>query len=220
MTAVALEDGRWVVASIPAFGEVGALLARQAEVGAPVKVVAPAAWRAEMPDCAGAEEVVRAALRAATEPAPQTAGPGAEALAAALLESAMPWVSGPGGAVLRVEAPGATCSIAASLGEGGSVFFRAPLLRRTVPPEVRDVMTHFILALNARLRLARASWTDAGVTLEVALPAAALNAFLVEEAVEALAAGFRLARRECASLLDGRVAAEYRRFHLSKGEQA
>jgi len=82
------------------------------------------------------------------------------------------------------------------------------------------VMTHFLLALNARLRLARASWTGGGVTLEVALPAAALNAFLVEEAVEALGAGFRLARRECASLLDGRVAAEYRKFHLSKGEQA
>jgi len=38
--------------------------------------------------------------------------------------------------------------------------------------------------------------------------------------VQALTAGFRLARRECVCLLDGQVARQYREFHLSKGESA
>ena len=82
------------------------------------------------------------------------------------------------------------------------------------------MLAHFLLALNSRLRLARAALREDGIMLEVSLPASALESFLVEEAVNALATGFRLARRECVCLLDGRVAQQYRLFHLLKGEQS
>ncbi|MDR3703753.1 MAG: hypothetical protein P4L56_29155 [Candidatus Sulfopaludibacter sp.] len=217
MTAVVLQDSSWLVASAAATGAAATLLARQAEVGAPVKAVAPADWRAELPECAGAVEMVRAALAAVMQDgptAPPATGNEAEILAAIAAESGMAWTNTPAGLTLRVDSAGAVHSIAASV-RGGSVYLRSALLRRPVPEGARDAMCHFLLALNARLRLARAGWADSGVTLEVALPAAGLTAFLMVEAVRALGAGFRMARRECASLLDGRVAKQYREFHLA-----
>jgi hypothetical protein len=217
VTAVVTEDGRWLVVSAAASGLPDALLARQAEVVGPVKAVAPAMWRAEMPECPGAVELVHAALAQAVERAGETAagGDAAEILAAVAAESGMAWRSAPTGLFLRVNVADGAHSIAATA-QSGSICFRTPLLRRKVTDEARAAMSHFLLALNGRLRLARAGWWEAGVVLEVALPAASLTVFLMEEAARALGAGLRMARRECASLLDGQVAKHYCEFHLQK----
>jgi hypothetical protein len=212
-----LEDGRWLVASAPASGTPAQVLARQARLAVPVKAVASSWWRAEMPDGDGAADVVRLAITAAIEdaqPSPVTEDPMRRLLDAAGA-SALPWNSAPAGLALGVDTRGAMYSITASVIDS-SACFRTPLVWRNVPEPARDVMNHFLLAANTRLRLARASWADQRIVLEVVLPVATLSGSLVEEAVRALGAGRLIVRRGCAALLDGQVARQYREFHLEK----
>jgi hypothetical protein len=216
-----VEEGRWLVATLPEPG--GDALAKQSRIAGPAKAVAPDLWRVEAPLCKSAEAIVCQAARAVSDQyasavhVPDAGDQGAsEELPAAAFEG-LGWELAPAGLVLRVEDSSGSHRVAATRGSG-AVYFRSALLRRRVPDSSRDVLAHFILALNARLRLARASFVADGVVLEVALPAAELDGFLVGEAVAALAVGVRLARRECAALLDGWLASQYREFHLLKGE--
>jgi hypothetical protein len=223
-----VEEGHWLVASVPA-GETAKfsdLFALQAQLRGPIKAVAPDMWRVEMPICEAAEAIVYeiATSMAATHDAAGDTAPQAEPawipeeLPGAAF-TGQPWERVPAGLALRLNGVGANHLITASA-SAGVVFFRTALVRRRIPESTRDVLVHFLLALNARLRLARSLFGEDCIVLEVALPASALDHYLVEEAVGALAAGFRLARRECACLLDGQVARQYREFHLSKGEQS
>ena len=80
-------------------------------------------------------------------------------------------------------------------------------------PVSRCAFNHFLLVLNAHLRLVRASLLPDTVVLEVALGGLVLNCRLVEKAVEGLMVGARFARRECSVLLNPKVAQTYCAFH-------
>jgi len=74
-------------------------------------------------------------------------------------------------------------------------------------------LVHFLLALNSRLRLARGSLLADRIVLEVVLPAWSVSTGLLDQAMSALMVGTRLAKRECAALLQPETAHAYCTFH-------
>lgn len=101
--------------------------------------------------------------------------------------------------------------VTASIGvEAGAVVCRTVLCRLSEPPAfVRYALSHFLLELNGRLRVARAGLWDDRAVLEACIPFGLATPRFVEHALEALSAGSRVARRECAALTDHHLAHEY-----------
>jgi hypothetical protein len=100
---------------------------------------------------------------------------------------------------------------------GAAVVFRANLVR--MPPTTDSclrALTHFLLAMNARLRFARASFAPAGLVQEVALPVAALTPAVASRAVWAVSDGLPKSKQACAKLSDTRTAEEYLQFHQDR----
>jgi hypothetical protein len=97
---------------------------------------------------------------------------------------------------------------------GTAVIFRASLVRRTPTTGLcLDALTHFLLAINARLRFARATFAPAGLVQEVALPVAVLTPAVASCAVWAVSNGLLKTKQACAALSDTRTAEEYLQFH-------
>lgn len=141
-------------------------------------------------------------------------------LAECLAASGVPWSPKGSAFSTPLEDDPAPAAFAIAEAWGDAIAIRATMVRlNRAGPESIEALTHFLLALNARIRLARGSMTPDRVILEVVLPAACAGPDLVRQAVRSLWTGAGAARRECDALLDPSIAEAYLQFHL-KGANA
>lgn len=224
MKIQASADG-WVSGVAPAAGDALAMHRRQSAVLAPVRLAAGPVLLAEIPcdgDPAEAAGVVEAALEeglrciaAGSEPSGVEGDPEAAAarLMAALEDIGVACERNGIQFQLRI-ATGAFPQKIAAAPRGSIILLHGDLAKwKEIAPVSEEALVHFPLSLNRRLRLARGSLGEDRVGVEVALPASILRPRLLEIA---LAVGARLSRRECAALLDPKIARDYVEFHISK----
>ena len=215
-----IHDGGWVCVSAQVGGERVDMLRRQSRIPAPAKLVPGLMLKAEMPagaDLAVSIAAVRDSLALATAilaRAPGMAleiGPrmlDAEAVALRLRDSSVEFVAEGDAFLAQKEGIRLTAKIT------DAVIFQTDLVRFQQSEDAAlRALAHFSLALNARLRFARASLLDDRLVLEVALPPAALTPDVIQKAVGSLQVGVEVARKECAALSDPRMAARYLEFH-------
>jgi hypothetical protein len=221
-----LEPDGWLVASAPVAGIAEELLRRQADILSLAKVTDGLSLRAEMPVGKKAIEsfgIVRDALeRGLATIAGMNGATAAEAdgheeamrkLAEHFASGSREWSQEGASFLLQVETGLFSQKIVVEI-DRGCVFLRTDLVRLREPEPVSlTALVHFLLALNSRLRLARALLLEDRVMLEVVLSAANFSPWLIDKAVGALAVGTRMAKRECAALLDAEVARIYCEFH-------
>ncbi len=226
-----LEPDGWLVAAAPVDASPDSLLARQALILGPAKVaLTPGlAVLAEVPAMPSLEDGLRrvldsvrtglAVLNGAGAPVFPAGDPDEAAVALTAYASSCPWARDQNGACwsFRIATPGGPQRIVAEAVPG---FVRltstlAPLVNASV--EARAALSHFLVALNGSLRLARGAFTDSATVLEAILPARGLGPSLIEKTVGSLIVGFAAARRECMALLDiPELAGAYCSFHLER----
>lgn len=224
--AISREPEGWLIGSVPLSGSPVGLLRRQTGILSPAKVAAGITLRAEMPVKKEVQEdfgAVRSYLQYGLKVI--EGGDGsllretfngenpAQRLTEYFLSS--PWECSQegGGFLLKVETDFLAQKIEAKVNLS-SVLMHTDLVRlRNPEPVSMNALSHFLLALNSRLRLARGSLLEDRVVLEVVIPASTLTPWLVDKAVGSLIAGFRMAKRECALLLEPGVAKVYCEFH-------
>ena len=219
-TELIIGGGGWVSASVAIHGDPLELLRRQAGIPAPAKLAPGLALKAEMPiegDPAESIATVRNSLERAAEAlakGPDTSvrmeprRPCPEAVGRVLRECASECAAEADGFIVQAEG----LKVAVEITDG--VIFRTdlvPLLK--LEGDALRALAHFSLALNARLRFARASFLDDRLALEVAIPLSALTPTIVRKALGSLRIGVEVARKECAALADERTAALYLGFH-------
>jgi len=228
-----VEPEGWLVGWTPLEGAPDRWFARQPRIRTLAKIVEGPALRVDMPigECVGdALEALRAVLRdalgdleAGDAPAaddlrvsPMAAADHAAGEVLRIYAASSPWpaaTDAAGGVTLVVEtARGRPQRITASVGDG-RLRVTAPIGPRPRGPESGRALTHFLLALNERLRLVRGSLGDAGVTLEVVLPSWSVTVDLLDRAIGAMIVATAMARRECAALLDPAVAEAFCALH-------
>lgn len=221
-----LEPEGWITGSLPVVGAPAELLRTQSTIIGLAKIVSGPSLQAEMPlrkeietsvaGVRGALEHGLDVLEGRTSPISMEAT-GVEEATAALAEclASHPWewTREAERFVLRVESGASPQTITIEVAQGHAIF-RSELVALREPEPVRQrALAHFLLALNARLRLARGSLLDDRVTLEAIIPAAGLSAWLIEKALGSLIVGARLSKGACAALLDADVAQTYCTFH-------
>jgi hypothetical protein len=221
-----VEPEGWLIGSLPLEGEADELLERQPGFPGPAKVVPGPLLQAEMP-VRSAIEPAFVAVRSAVEYAIQvlseervSTGPETEATGEAIVTlteyveaGIWEWKREGGGFVLTMETGGGSLKVGIELA-GSLAHFRSELVALRDPaPASERALAHFLLALNHRLRLARGSLLNDRAALEAAVPSAPLTPWLISKAVNSLIVGTRLAKRECAALLDAEVAQTYCAFH-------
>lgn len=220
-------DG-WLTAHIDVHGCPESLLATQATILSAAKIAKGPTLRVELPVARSAAPPVSALWRAlevglaALDGRERTIrGPAREADEAARVVLATyaasaygwEWATDPNGWRCLAETRRRTHRIDVRMHDG-HVSFRTTIARPRDPaPASRRALSHFLLELNARLRLARGALADAGVRLEVILPASDLDLGLIDHVLGALVVGASRAGRECAALLDLAMAREYCAFH-------
>lgn len=218
-------DG-WLTAAARVGGSPEALLRRQAGILGLAKAAAGPSLRADMP-AAGSLGETFTALRDALEvglatlgdkPAPPAQTPGAQGEVKDIMDSyasSSPWEwrRRRGRWSSLVETPRGQQWIVAEVTKG-CLRLASPLVRLCDPhPASRAALAHFLLALNARLRLARGALLDSGVELEAILPAQHVSSRLIDKAEGALIVGASLTERECTALLEPALGDAYRAFH-------
>jgi hypothetical protein len=123
----------------------------------------------------------------------------------------MEWAQDASGFRIHLDSDGAVARV---FSRRCDVLLSVPLARfRDSEGAPLEALSHFMLALNSRLRFVRGSLTNDGAALEVSVPTGLLEPEVIRRAANALVVGMRLARRECRALLDPLVADSYRRFH-------
>ena len=223
-------EGEWLESWMPLCGDARGLLADQHSLAGLAKLSAGDFLRAELPvgraGCAAAFRTLCGELERALDhfegvPESAPAAPlAAEMLEGCLSESGVAWSPRGGVFSTPLEDDPAPASFAIAEAMGNALAIRAAMVRLHNPVgESHRALIHFLLALNQRIRLARASLMPDRIVLEVVLPPACLNPVLVAQAVGALWAGAAAARRECAALLNPEIARAYLQFHL-KGANA
>jgi len=221
----------WVYGMIPAAGDAAVLLGRMPEAMAPVRVAEGPVLLAEMPyetDAAGAVRTVESALELGSHAilnggAPAIYNDDPEAVSAAFVscleDSGVTYERNEHQFQFRLETGAFQQKITAEP-RGSNILLRGDLARwKEVEPDSAGALAHFLLSLNRRIRLARGSVAGGRVGVEVVLPASTLRPWLLEKALGALAVAARLARRECAALLDAEIARNYLEFHKGKEKQ-
>lgn len=226
-----VEPEGWLVGSTPLGGSPDRWFAQQSRIQTLAKVVDGAALQIDIAiqESLGAafttlKAIVRDALSCLAGDDTATAGKAgavgtADCAAVEVLNTyaaSSPWLASAeaGGFTLLVDtARGRQQRITAKVGEG-----RLRLTALLGNPKASGsasshALAHFMLALNARVRLVRGSVGDAGVLLEVVLPPWVVNADLVDRAMGALIVAAAMAKRECAALLVPAVAEVYCAFH-------
>lgn len=218
------EPEGWLMASVPIVGEGEDLLRQQARILSLAKVTTGLALRAEMPVEKTVEKSFAALQAALTEGLAILAGKNGvledcdPQTAMALLEdhfagSAWEWSRAETGFLVQIETGPFTQKIVIEPCRD-SVIFRTDLVRLRGPESgARAAFVHFLLALNTGLRLARALLLHDRVGLEVVLRTDELQSWWIDKAIHALAVGVRLAKRECAALLEPETARAYCEFH-------
>jgi hypothetical protein len=226
---LAFEPEGWLVASVPVSGKGEALLRQQARMLSLAKVARGGVLRAELPvgKAMGKSFVrLRAALAeglavlAGTDDAIEKDATEKDEDQAALAllgdylaSGAREWSREESRFLVTLETGLFAQKIVIEPCRGG-LSFQADLVRLRAPEPVSlAALVHFLLALNAGLRLARALLLPDRIALEVVLRADDLSFELVNKALGALAVGSRLAKRECAALLDTNTAQSYCEFH-------
>lgn len=225
-----VEPDGWLVGSTPLDGAPDGWFARQSRILTLAKIVPGPSLLAELPmpegsgdDVRTLKAVLREALAALADGDPTT-GVDPRATAAADREAgeiltafaaSSPWLVTPPGAevALVVEtARGRQQRITATVG-AGRLRVAARLGGRPGEAASGRAIGSFLLALNARVRLARGSVGEAGVELEVVLPSWVVNVDLLDRAIGALVVAAAMAKRECAALLDPAVAEAFSACH-------
>jgi len=214
-------DAEWVEARMPVCGD--APFQSQFTLPGLAKLSAGDFLRIELPVARGAYadtfRLIAAELERALDhfegvpanPAPQPA----LKLADLLAETSAPWTPKGDAFTTPLDDDPAPATFAIAEPMGSAVAIRTTLTRLHQPaPDSLDALTHFLLALNQRIRLARGSIAPGRAVLEVVLPAACATPALVTQAVNSLWTGTAVARRECAALLDPQIAEAYLQFHL------
>ena len=233
-----LEPEGWLMGWTPLSGGCDRWIARQTRVQTAAKIVSGPALRVDMPIAespAGSgtlahavtalTRVLREALAFMTgDDSPMAAAAPSSAMSAAdravidmlhAYATSSPWpVSDEaGGWTLLVETAVGAQRINARA-RGGRLRFTARLVRQQpCEPAARAAVAHFLLALNEHIRLARGTVGDAGVLVEVVVPAWSVSSGLIDRAVGALIVAAAVAKRECAALMDPAVAAAFCAFH-------
>jgi len=219
----------WLEARMPACGKTGDLLVRQADVAGLAKVAAGGYLRAELPlarrSLCQSFTVLRMELEKSLDFFEgNPGGPRAEgtelSLSDCLAATDLEWSAKEDKFCTRLEEDDPfTNHVATASLAGSALLLRTTLARvRNAGPASLCALSHFLLALNGHIRLARGSLGPDKAWLEVVLPADWATAELVHHAVRSLAVGSRAARRECAALLEPEMAQMYLEFHL-KGEK-
>jgi hypothetical protein len=217
-----LDSDGWLQLSSFLPGDERDLVRRQSGLLVPVKIISGPTVIAELPmtetvsaTFVGLRSVLHGAIAQLVSP-PQEASVDEQAetdvarrIHAVLEETAFTWDRD--GGHLSTNA-GAAAVMAESIGR--AVVFRTTVVHLAAGggPSM-DALTHFVLALNARFRLIRASFLPGRLVQEVALPEALLAPALADRAVRALSESCRMTKRACAALADGRVAERYLEFH-------
>lgn len=220
----------WLEARIPLCGDARSLLASQQGLAGLAKLAAGDFLCAELPigraDRADAFRALCSELERGLdhfEGVPESTVAttlSAENLAECLSASGVSWSSKGSAFSTPLEDAPAPISFAIAEAIGKALAIRATMVRLHSPSgESMKALTHFLLVLNQRIRLARASMAPDKVVLEVVLPAGCAKPALVNQAVRSLWTGAAAARRECAALLDPEIAEAYLQFHL-KGANA
>ncbi len=223
---LSLEPEGWLVAFVPVSGAPADLLCRQAAICGPAKVTAGPCLRAELlleKKVDGSFVAMRSALEhglqvitGRTRASAVEAGDRAEAeqtLTEYVSSGPREWLQEGPRFLLQVETDLFLQKIVAEVARG-CIRFRSDLVRLRDPEPVSfRALVHFLLALNSRLRLARGSLLSDRVVLEVCLPTWCVNTALMDQAVDALIVGARVAKKECAALLQPEVARTYCEFH-------
>jgi hypothetical protein len=223
-------DDEWLEMWMPLCGDARSLLPCQHGLAGLAKVAAGDYLRAEMPashtDCGPAFRILRRELERGLDhfegvPEPEAAStPPFENLAECLSASGVPWSPKGSAWSTPLEDDPAPTSFAIAEALGNALAIRTTIARLHGPSrESAEALTHFLLVLNERIRLARGSMTPDRMVLEVVLPAGSVKPALVKQAVGSLWTGAAAARRECSALLDPEIAEAYLQFHL-KGENA
>jgi len=223
---LSLEPEGWLVAFVPVSGAPADLLCRQAAICGPAKVTAGPCLRAELPlekKVDGSFVAMRSALEHGL--AVITGRHGATGMEACDREDtkqlladycasvSREWSQEGPQFLLQVETNLFLQKIVAEV-DRGCIRFCSDLVRLRDPEPVSfRALVHFLLALNSRLRLARGSLLSDRVVLEVILPTWCVNTALMDQAVDALIVGARVAKKECAALLQPEVARTYCEFH-------
>jgi hypothetical protein len=221
-------DGEWLEVRAPLCGDVRRLLPRQYLLAGLVKAASGDFIRAELPAARDDTNRVFAILRAELEegldhfedePAPAATLPlEAGKIAECLNGSGFAWNQQQSAFTTALEDGPTPAAFATAEAMGEALAIRTTMARiRDPSARSLEALTHFLLVLNQRLRMARGSLMPDRVTLEVVLPPACVTPVLVKRAVRSLWAGAAAARRECAALLNPQVAEAYLDFHL-KGE--
>jgi hypothetical protein len=223
---LALEPDGWLAAAVPISGPAEDLLRRQAEMLSLAKVAAGLSLRAEVPVEKKIEQsftAVRSALEQGLaaivgkhETAAAEGGDQEEArhwLADHFASGSREWSREGAGFTVQVETGLFPQWLRVEPGRG-CVSFRADLVRLRDPEPVSlAALVHFLLALNSRLRLARGLLLQERAALEAVIPIDVLSHRLADKAIGSLAVGARLAKRECAALLNPEAARAYCEFH-------
>ena len=209
-----IEHGGWVSACAPVSGDGLELLRRQAAFPSPAKIAAGPMMLAQLPAGGNSREAVLGALSQGL------AVLGGEPLAPANppdLSGLLDSLQSAGGGAWFVEGESLVTRSPAcrvNVGFNGAVLLQSSLAGvRGISAASRLALTHFALALNARLRLARASWTEEQLVLEVALGIEDPAPPVIRKALGSIQVGTAVARKECAALLHEEVAELYLKFH-------
>jgi hypothetical protein len=228
-----VEPEGWLVGSTPLGGAADRWFAQQSRIPTFAKVVEGPALQVDIPiqeSLGAAFTTLRAILREAVSGlaaggTPTAGDSDADAVGAAdraagealdTYAASSPWLvlTEAGGFTLLVEtARDRQQRITAKAAEGRVRLTALLAPSRANGPASSRALAHFMLTLNARVRLVRGSVGDAGVRLEVVLPSWVVNVDLVDRAIGALIAAAATARRECAALLVPAVAEAYCAFH-------
>ena len=209
-----IECGGWVRAWAPVGGDRLELLRLQAAIPGPAKITQGPMMRAEMPAGRNSGDVVCEALAQGLavlrrEP-PATAKPPDRRPLLDRLQGAGAGTWSVEGESLVARSP--SCRI--DVGFNGAVLLRSSLADvRGISHASERALAHFALALNARLRLARASWLEEQLVLEVAVRPDDLTPRVIEKALGSIQVGTGIARKECAALLNEGIAEVYLKFH-------
>jgi hypothetical protein len=218
-------DGEWLETWMPLCGDARGLLASQHGLAGLAKVAAGDYLRAEMPasytDWGHAFRILRRELERGLdyfEGVPESTADATlpvENLAECLSASGAVWSPKGSAQSTPLEDDPAPTSFAIAEALGSALAIRATIARLHGPNrESTEALTHFLLVLNERIRLARGSMTPDRIVLEVVLPAGCVKPALVKQAVGSLWTGAAAARRECAALLAPEIAEAYLQFHL------
>ena len=220
----AIDRAGWLQLLMPLPGSGKDLVREHERLQLPIKIVPGPALVGEMPcdgDLTSAFELLRASLHRGVDllesergviHAADHAGPEMlPRLESILDQSAFTWSDASGLVSTRT----GNGKVVVTL-QTESVIFRAPMAHLgQASPASLEALEHFILMMNARLRLVRGSFVAGRLVGEVVWPIAVLTPTLVDHAARSIDASLRT-KKACLALANGLVAEQYLELHTHR----